>query len=234
MKKSKAIDFLTVTLFFGVLVSFMIYLGLSTFIGAESWEDDDRERVGFNDMFYSDELIGGFVRYCDYTLFGHIDSSDIMIGDEDWLFEATDSTNGYQRLLDYVGGCELTAQELDAISGMLSDRAESYEQEGIQYMMVVVPDSITICSDKVPAYLGRQSNNTRLRQLSRYMAGKSYFIDPTAILLAEKGIFLCITIQKTPSMPMARIVYIISAFHDFLREPGLAWRGYYMMTLSFS
>ena len=189
MKKSNAIDFLTVTLFFGVLVSFMIYLGLGMFIGTDPWEEEgsvDRG-VGFNDMFYDDQLIDGLVRYFDYTLFGHIASSDIMIGDENWLFEATDSTNGYQRLLDYVGGCEFSTDELERMSALLAGRAESYEEAGIQYMMMVIPDAITICSDKVPSYLGRQSENTRLRQLSRYMAENSYFIDPTSILLAENG-----------------------------------------------
>ncbi len=223
MKKSNAIDFLTVTLFFGVLVSFMIYLGLGTVIGTGITNDVDGDKggVSFNSMFYEDEAIGGFVRYCDYALFGHIDESDIIIGEDGWLFEATDSVNGYERLLDYVGGCEFTDTQLEDISRALSIRAEAYADEGIQYMMIVIPDSMTVCSDKAPAYLGRQSENTRLRQLSRYMSGSSFFIDPTDILLDEdKELPMYNNTENSINAYGAYCIYNITVSR-FLAETGI-------------
>ena len=125
----------------------------------------------------------------DYKVFGHIEGGDYIIGDDDWLFEAVDSQNGYERLLDYIGENEFDQQQLERISGIISNRAELYNDNGIQYMMIVIPDSITVCSDKVPSYLGKPAENTRLAQVTAYLAGQEVdeFINPTSIMIDESG-----------------------------------------------
>lgn len=186
MKRKKAINFLIVTLFAGVLLTFTLYIGIGTLFNSDESSEDSK---GFNKMFYSENVLSEFARYIDYKIFGHIDGGDYIIGDDDWLFEAVDSQNGYERLLDYIGADPFDEQELDRIASIISDRALLYEDNGVQYMMVVIPDSITVCSDKVPGYLGNQSENTRLAQLTAKLAGQDVneFINPTHAMIDESG-----------------------------------------------
>ena len=186
MKRKKAIDFLTVTLFFGILLSVMIYMGLG--IALDFGKDStDGETKGFNKIFFSDETLSNFVRFCDYRVFGHIDDSELIVGEDDWLFEATDSENGYERLLDYIGGCPYIEDELKAIAENIEARTEYYNSAGAEYILVVIPDSMTACEDKVPSYLGHRSENARLSLVNSYLAGEEHsaFLDPTESMMAD-------------------------------------------------
>ncbi|MBQ9112953.1 MAG: hypothetical protein IJY08_05155 [Clostridia bacterium] len=188
MKRKKAIDFLTVTLFFGILLSFTIYLGLGAMINADGGvvSGNGDRNISFNAEFFEDGILGDFVKFCDYRIFKHIDDSDMIIGKDDWLFEAVDSESGYERLLDYIGGCPFSDEELARIGGVISERRMSYEEAGVEYIMIVIPDSMTVCSDKVPRYLGGQSENTRLSALTAYLAGEGEpaFVNPAGEMIA--------------------------------------------------
>lgn len=182
MKRKKTIDFLLVTLFAGILLTFTIIIGLTDYT-------DKGGDASFNGRFHSNSVLNDFVRYFDYKVFKHIDEGELLIGEDEWLFEAIDSENGYERLLDYIGGNAFTEQELNSISETVSKRAAAYETEGMEYMLIVIPDSITVCSDKVPWYLGSQSENTRLAQVTAMLSerGIDEFINPTDAMLAESG-----------------------------------------------
>ena len=185
MKRKKAINFLTVTLFAGILLTFTIYIGMDTAIKAEEGDGES----GFNRRFYSDGAISEFARYFDYKVFGHIGKGDYIIGRDDWIFEAVDSQNGYERLLDYIGGRELSAEELERFTSILEKRTHLYGNVGTKYMMIVIPDSMNVCSDKVPWYLGEHSENSRLSQLGSHFEaiGFSAFIDPSEFMKADDG-----------------------------------------------
>lgn len=180
MKRKKTINFLTVTLFAGILLTFMIFVGIDT---ALVFGDEDDER-GFNDIFHENATITEFSRYFDYKVFGHIDGGDYIIGEDDWLFEAVDSQNGYERLLDYVGGNTLTEEQLQGYLNVFGNRTLLYEREGKQYIMVVIPDSMNVCSDKVPGYLGEYSGNSRLSQITGHFESVGFdgFINPSDAL----------------------------------------------------
>lgn len=184
MKRKKAIDFLFVTLFFGIILTFAVAIGMGNVLENDLPEGESKT---FNDRFYSDDTIVNFVKYIDYRVFGHIDSDEVLIGKDDWLFETSDNENGYERLLDYIGGNTFSEDELEKISKTVSDRAAAYESEGIEYMLIVVPDSITVCSDNVPWYLGKQSENTRLSQVTAHIKEKGIdeFINPAYVMIAE-------------------------------------------------
>lgn len=182
MKRKKAIDFLLVTLFAGILLTFTVIIGLTDYT-------DSDNAVSFNGQFHSNSVLNDFVRYFDYKVFKHIDEGDLLIGEDEWLFEAIDSENGYERLLDYIGGNTFTERELNSISDTVAERAAAYKAEGVEYMLIVIPDSITVCSDKVPWYLGAQSENTRLAQVTAELSerGVEEFINPTEAMIAESG-----------------------------------------------
>ncbi len=182
MKRKKALDFLLVTLFVGILFTFTIIIGVGG-----SLEQKTGESFSFNKRFHSDNGLSEFVKYVDYKIFGHIDEDDILIGKNEWLFEAVDTENGYERLLDYIGGSTFSDEQLNAMTENISKRAEDYEKFGIEYMIVVIPDSISVCSENVPWYLGAQSENTRLSQLTRFVSERQMdeFINPTQTMIAE-------------------------------------------------
>ena len=186
MKRNKTLDFLTVTLFFGVVLTFTVYMGITTVFETDG-KSGGKTRT-FNDIFYGDSFVGDIVKFIDYRIFGHIEGDNIVIGEDEWLFEAIDSQNGYERLLDYIGGCQFSDEELARISEVISERQALYEQSGIEYMLVVIPDSITVGEDYVPWYLGRQSDMTRLSQLTRYLEdrGVTSFVNPTAEMKTDK------------------------------------------------
>ncbi len=183
MKRNKAIDFLTVTLFFGILLSFMIYLGVDTLMQYEGNKtlDEGGKNSGFNSMFYDDEIIDSFVKSFDYRVFGRTSGPALIVGEDDWLFETKDTQNGYERLLDYIGGNQFDEQQLEKARNKIAEEKKYCADNGAEYLLVVVPDAITVCSDKVPVYLGEQSENTRRAQLNAYLAGASEaaFVDPT-------------------------------------------------------
>ena len=113
MSQNKRIQFLIVVFFMGILLSITLYLGLDglpeTVSGTES---EGRQEIGFNSVFHEDSSIQSFVKYCDYKIFRHIESEKIIIGKEDWLFETVRTDNGYEYLLDYVGGCPYTEEQM--------------------------------------------------------------------------------------------------------------------------
>lgn len=220
MKRKKAINFLTVTLFIGILLTFTVYIGVGTLFDADA---DEGDKKGFNQMFYSENFLSDLVRYVDYKVFGHIDGEGYIIGEDDWVFEAVDSQNGYERLLDYVGACPFEEEELDRISNVIANRAELYENAGVQYVLVVIPDAMTVCTDKVPGYLGDRSESARLAQLTARLAGQGVdeFIDPTdAMRLGADGI---VTYNNTENSINAYGAYCIynTVVSKFMADTGL-------------
>jgi hypothetical protein len=186
MKRNKAVDFLTVTLFFGILLSYTIYIGIDVLV---HFKDDNftenANKSGFNGMFYEDDNLDAFVKSLDYKMFGYTGNTNIIVGKDDWLFEVRDSQSGYERLLDYVGGSEFSAEQLENAHMNIVLEQNYYKAVNAEYMLVVVPDSMTVCADKLPSYLGKQSDNTRREMLVRYLAerGNGAFVDPTSSLI---------------------------------------------------
>lgn len=221
MKRRKAIDFLTVTLFAGILLTFMVYIGITTVFAADRG-DAESERKSFNDIFYGDSVISDVVKFVNYRIFGHIDGENIIIGDDEWLFEAVDSKNGYERLLDYIGGCEYSEEELQRIAINVARREAEYNAKGMEYMLVVIPDSITVGEEYVPWYLGKQSERTRLSQVTEYLSSRGVlaFINPTEAMLAEEG--APISVNNTENSINAYGAYCIYAkiVSRFLAETG--------------
>ncbi len=188
MSHNKALSFLTVVLFIGILLSITLYLGLNGFFGEISVTDDGgRQTLLYNEAFREEVAIQTFVRYCDYKLFRHIDRESVIIGKSDWLFETSREDNGYDYLLDYVGGCPYSEEQLARIAYRISARREACAERGAEYLLVVIPNSMTAMSEYLPSYIGEQSENTRLGQLGRYLEGRgeTAFLDLSDVMRVE-------------------------------------------------
>lgn len=181
MDRKKRIDFLTVVLFLGILLSFLFYIGIGALIGTSPKEANDP----FADEFYSDEWMGSISRYIDYRVFHHTDAEHILLGREDWIFDTYDEAHDYHYLLDYVGGCPFSEAELARIARNLERDRQYYAERGAEYLVVVVPSSVTVCREQLPDYLGAQSESTRLSLLSSYLPKDAPFLDATDVMIQD-------------------------------------------------
>ncbi len=181
MKRKQIIDFLTIVLFFGVLLSLTVYVGVGAFIDSRA-DNEKSEREVFARTYYEDGNLKSFIRYIDYKFFKHTDANNILIGNDGWIFETVKSENGYNYLLDHIGGVTFSEEELSRIKTNIEEEREYYESMRMDYMVVIIPNSMTVCEDKLPSFLGARSENTRLSSLSKYLSGESAYIDPTVFL----------------------------------------------------
>ncbi len=181
--KSRNFHFLTVTVFMGILLTFLIYIGVGMLMDTGTSDG----KLMFNERFSSDEDLGDALRFVDYKIFGHIEGDNLIIGEDEWLFEVIDSENGYQRLLDHVGGSPLSLEQMSQIKQNILRRQTDYKNKGIKYMVVIVPDSMNVCTDKVPSFIGGRSNNARLDMLTDYLGTTNVtsFVNPTQTMRNE-------------------------------------------------
>ena len=186
MKRKQIIDFLTLVLFFGIILSLTIYSGIGALI--DSHGGKYKQEVKFSSAFYGDNNIQSFIRYVDYKFFAHSDEENVIIGKDGWIFETVNEKNGYNYLLDYVGGASFSDAELARISENIERERAYYENIGVEYLVIVIPSSMAVCEDKVPSFLGKRSDKTRLSMLTEYLATQSAYIDPTASLKSDYAI----------------------------------------------
>ena len=183
MKRKQIIDFLTLVLFFGIILSLTIYVGIGALIGEMS--DENRDEINFSAYFYGDDNITSFIRYVDYKFFSNSGAENVLIGKDGWIFETVNESGEYNYLLDYVGGATFSDDELARIAERIESERAYYESVGVEYLVVVIPSSMAVCEDKVPAFLGDRSENTRLCALTRYLSGQSAYIDPTESMKSD-------------------------------------------------
>ena len=169
MKRKQIIDFLIIVLFFGVLLSLTIYVGIGALIDLRA-EHGENEGELFSDSYYEDENLSYFIRYIDYKFFRHTSAENVLIGNDGWIFETVRAENGYNYLLDHIGGASFSEEELARIKNNIQEEREYYENVGIDYMVVIIPNSMSVCEDKLPRFLGARSENTRLAALSAYLS----------------------------------------------------------------
>ena len=192
MSKTKPINVVLVALFVGIMLTCTFYFGISSLTDNKTVDQEsvvaDMMFSDFCNAFYSDDDLLALPDTIDYLVFKSIDSKDIILGDNNFLFDAGEHENGYNYLYDYTGNAILSESELRALSNILSLRQLAYENRGVEYLMVVIPNSQTVYSEYMPEYMGELSNSTRLSQLSSYLKILNYdfFFDATELLITAK------------------------------------------------
>lgn len=183
-------DFLILVVFVGIILTVTVYLGATALFYAMQGEngeilDGDEDFGPFNYVYnaiYNNEELRGVIKSLNYNLFHEVSDTNTVVGSNDFLFEITDNENGYNYFLDYMGETPFSPVELEAITENIRARQTVFEAMGKQYVMVIVPASVTVYSDYVPAPFGRPSQNSRRSQLSAAMADEPYYLDLTSVL----------------------------------------------------
>lgn len=192
MSKTKPINVVCAALFVGIILTFTFYFGITSLTDNRTAESDtvvrDMTFADFCESFYCNDELTVLADNIDYLFFKSIDSKDIILGDNNFLFDAGEHENGYNYLYDYTGNATLSGSELRAFSNILSLRQLAYENRGVEYLMVVIPNSQTVYNEYMPSYMGELSENTRLSQLSFYLEKMNYdfFFNATDVLVTAK------------------------------------------------
>ena len=218
MEKERSIFHLLITaLFIGILLSFAIFYLICT-----AYEHDhdmadaclDGSKIEGEDFFsrfdravYQNKQSLSRIRDCNYLLFRSINDPNVIVGDNDFLFEIHDTESDYSYLSDYLGESAFEERELAAILSLLQNRKQSYAARGCEYLLVVLPNAQTVYSENMPSYVGTPQN-TRLSLLEKYLVANGFdgMLNMTEDLIGykERGLLYNTTENSLNSLGLYR------------------------------
>ncbi len=198
MEKERSVFHLLITaLFIGILLSFAIfYLICAAYEHDHDMADaclDGSQIEGehflarFERAVYQNKNSLSRIRDCNYLFFHSVNDPNVIVGDNDFLFEIRDTKNDYSYLEDYLGASAFEEKELAAILSLLQSRKQSYAARDCEYLLVVLPNAQSVYGENMPYYIG-SSDNTRLSRLEEYLAENGFdsMLNMTKDLLAYK------------------------------------------------
>jgi hypothetical protein len=115
------------------------------------------------------------------------ESGGVIIGKNNFLFNTV--SDSYDYTADFRGEIPFTDDELKQIYNALNKRQIAYGNNNVSYTLAIIPNAQTVYSEYIPSKYGSISSNTRLKQLSAYIAEKGGidFIDLTDALTSAKS-----------------------------------------------
>ncbi len=195
-KSSRALGVIIIVLFVGILLSFLVNIGVSAYLGSEELVDDyydgeDHPNIiisDFADTFYLSKKIRGNIIKVDYKLFNRLPTSEVLLGDGEFLFPTVDEETGYNYVADYFGELKPTDIELNRYFNGISELTEEYREHGTEVYFIIIPNSQTVYPELMPDYMGNISENTRLKTVTRYLGKRAVqnYLDLTDALRNAK------------------------------------------------
>lgn len=195
-KSSRALGVIIIVLFVGILLSFLVNIGVSAYLGSEELVDDyydgeDHPNIiisDFADTFYLSKKIRGNIIKVDYNLFNRLPTSEVLLGDGEFLFPTFDEETGYSYVADYFGELKPTDIELNRYFNGISELTEEYREHGTEIYFIIIPNSQTVYPELMPDYMGNISENTRLKTVTRYLGKRAVqnYLDLTDALRNAK------------------------------------------------
>ena len=195
-KSSRALGVIIIVLFVGILLSFLVNIGVSAYLGSEElvedyYDGEDHPNIiisDFADTFYLSKKIRGNIIKVDYKLFNRLPTSEVLLGDGEFLFPTVDEETGYNYVADYFGELKPTDIELNRYFNGISELTEEYREHGTEVYFIIIPNSQTVYPELMPDYMGNISENTRLKTVTRYLGKRAVqnYLDLTDALSNAK------------------------------------------------
>ncbi len=198
-KQERSLSHLLITaLFVGILLSFSLFFLIhaanerQNAVAETCMDGSQIQGQSLPDRFeravYQNAATISRIREHQFLLFRATSGQNVIVGEDNFLFEIEDSEYKYNYLEDYLGNTAFSEKELAAILSLLQRRADSYEQRGAKYLLVVIPNAQTVYSENMPAYLGTPSQ-TRLSRLCAYLTENGFedYLNLTDYLIANKS-----------------------------------------------
>ena len=109
---------------------------------------------------------------------------EVILGKKEWLFFGQDGL-----IEDYRGQEPLSIHQLEQWRIVLEQRRDWLSRQGIEYLVVIVPNKQTIYPEYLPNWITRYQEKTRLDQMIEYFNDHTDFkiLDLRDALLQEKG-----------------------------------------------
>ena len=193
----KAMDLLYGVFFIGILLTFAVYVSVTMLLGANTSIGDryltGREHqiplASYNEAYYKNTTLQDLITRYDYSLFGKVNDKNILVGKDNFLFEVVREDNNYHYLRDHLGEYQYEEESLESIYTFLKMRQTAYNNQGVEYVVAVIPNAQTVYSEYLPSYIQNVKGISRLEQLSDYLKTKDdiTWIDLTDALLAAKS-----------------------------------------------
>ena len=197
-KEMSSFHLIVISGFIGILLTVAIFYLTNIFVTGERavsaycYDGSELATEGpisaFNRAVYQSSGSLDFIHQTQYTLFGTVNGSLVVAGNNDFLFNVEDREHGYHYIDDYVGSCAFTEEEKALILQNLQQRMAAYEARKTEYLLVIIPNAQTVYSENMPSYYGSISESTRLQQLDAYLLEHDFqnFINLTDDLLEAK------------------------------------------------
>ena len=146
-KYARAFGIITIVLFIGILLSFLVNFGVSAYLGTEDLVDsyfDGEEHPsillsGFSNTFYLSKKVQSNIIKLDYDLFGRLPTSEVILGEDEFLFPVSNDSNGYNYVADYLGENKPNGTELDLYYHEISRLTKNYKFHDTQVYFIVIP-----------------------------------------------------------------------------------------------
>lgn len=199
VKESNAYHLIVIAVFLGLLLTASVFFFADATVGAgstvttECYDGSTFYGTGPLDTFrravFQNKTLLSFIREYEYRLFHIVGNSEVLAGRDGFLFEVENKENGYHYVEDYLGNVSFTEEESRKILENLQSRREKYAQRGAEYLLVILPNSQTVYSERMPSYMGKISEDTRLSRLedSLLAGGFTSFVNLTDKLIAHKS-----------------------------------------------
>lgn len=173
-KKRSLFDLIVTTVFIGILLSCSVFYLITCLVG-QRYESakacfDGTVIEGnspihrFERAVYQNDTSITRIRNAQYRLFGIVEDENVFAGKNGFLFEVENKECDYNYLADYLGQLSFTDEEHAAIASVLEERRAFYDEQGIAFLVVILPNAQTVYSENMPAYLGG-IRETRLDRL---------------------------------------------------------------------
>lgn len=141
----------------------------------ENWFND---RFGFRQSYIKiDTFIGRVFQP------NRIQTDQAMLGKDEWLFYI-----GLNSIANYQGINLYSDEELETIKQILIERNTWFENQGIEYYILIPPDKHRLYGEYYPDYIKKVSDNSRLKQLKEALKDTDVkIIDPYEKLAEKKS-----------------------------------------------
>lgn len=195
-KSSRALGVIIIVLFIGILLSFLLNFGVSAYLGSEElaenyYDGSEHPNIvfpGFTDTFYLSSKVQKNIINVDYYLFGRLPTDSVLLGEDEFLFPTNDEKYDYNYVADYLGELYPTSNELNLYYTGIQEITEEYAKRKVKCYFVIIPNSQTVYSERMPEFMGNISERTRLGTVTDYLArrGVDNYLDLTNALIAAK------------------------------------------------
>ena len=193
---SGATGLIYTVMFLGMLLSFTIYVFITMLLGTDAsfsetyWDSGNYQMPlsGYNDAYYKNREIQSVITQYDYLLFDKTESRNVLVGRNSFLFPVFKEDGNYNYLRDFLGEYSYGSEGLENIYNAMLLRKMAYANQGVEYVVAVIPNAQTVYSELMPAFIRGAKGESRLSLLTEYMRTKNdiTFIDLTDALLAAK------------------------------------------------